>query len=162
MAIKSSLQEQKRLALGAYLPGADNKLAPREKHGRLRLAYFEFLTAAADANSKTVASGPLNIGDTLNLCSIPPGARIIGGVLAVDALGTGATAEVGIAGTLAQLLPAATSVASAGAVPLAATIAENYGIVENELKETQIVLTVAGANYANGANIKGHVLYVVD
>lgn len=161
MAAKYSLQEQKRLLLGAYTTGQNAKLIPREKHGRERVAYFEFLTGAADANTTTAAVGPINIADTLNLCTVPPGARILGLSLIVEALGTSATASIGIAGSASKYLSAA-DVSAIANIPGANTVALNYGDVPAEQAETPIVLTCAGANYANGKNIKGFVRYVVD
>ncbi len=82
-----------------------------DEHGRVRRAYFAWENATA-----TPAAA-----DTINLCKLPPGARVMGGEMYWEANTAAATFNVGIAGsaskytpTNAPLLTAATVGAAAG------------------------------------------------
>lgn len=60
-----------------------------DEHGRVRRAYF----AWEDATLTPAAA------DVINLCKLPPGARVMGGVLYWEANTGTATFQVGVAGT---------------------------------------------------------------
>jgi hypothetical protein len=60
-----------------------------DEHGRVRRAYF----AWEDATLTPLAA------DTINLCKLPPGARVMGGQLYWEANAAGATLNIGIAGS---------------------------------------------------------------
>jgi hypothetical protein len=122
-------------------------LKPNELQGRLRLARFSFTTPAG-----------MVINDNLEACVVPRGARIIGGQLYTDALGTSALAAVGVAGTPAKYM-AAGSVAAAAALPIANTFAL-HGL-ETTVDET-ILITFTGANPAAAKVVQGYIMYVVD
>jgi hypothetical protein len=63
-----------------------------DEHGRVRRAYF----AWEDATLTPLA------GDTINLCRLPPGARVLGGCMTWEANAAGATLAVGIAGSTSK------------------------------------------------------------
>lgn len=62
-----------------------------DEHGRVRRATFAWESTATPAAA-----------DTLNLCKLPPGARVMGGWMFWEANTATATLDVGIAGTAAK------------------------------------------------------------
>lgn len=127
------------------------KVAAQDATGRVRHIRF----------SKTLTSN-LAIGETLELCKVPRGARIIGGHAAWEAMTTGAgaaTMELGD-GTTANKYLEATSVDAAGASDFADTLGRNYGeLVANEFTLTA---TASVEAWASGQAIAGHILVVTD
>ena len=132
------------------------KLDTTELHGRVRVAYADFTSAAAQ--------------ETINMFKLPDGARIIGGRLNHAALGSSTTVSVGHAaytqadGTVVALdvdeYKAAASSASATGSAIAATTA----LGENSLVDAPdgliVTATTAGAN-ATGL-ITVQMTYVLD
>lgn len=133
-----------------------SKISTTELHGRVRVAYADFTSAAAQ--------------ETINMFKLPDGARIIGGRLNHAALGSSTTVSVGHAaytqadGTVVALdvdeYKAAASSASATGSAIAATTA----LGENSLVDAPdgliITATTAGAN-ATGL-ITVQMTYVLD
>ncbi len=127
------------------------KNAARDAYGRIRTVYFE----------KTLTSN-LAIGEILELCEIPRGARIIGGHVAWEAMTTGASAatgSIGITGTVAKYLEA-TDMDAAGSSGFADTIVRNYGAIVADLE--RLILTVSVEAFASGQKIAGHVKIAMD
>ena len=132
------------------------KISTTELHGRVRVAYADFTSAAAQ--------------ETINMFKLPDGARIIGGRLNHAALGSSTTVSVGHAaytqadGTVVALdvdeYKAAASSASATGSAIAATTA----LGENSLVDAPdgliVTATTAGAN-ATGL-ITVQMTYVLD
>ena len=133
-----------------------SKISTTELHGRVRVAYADFTSAAAQ--------------ETINMFKLPDGARIIGGRLNHAALGSSTTVSVGHAaytqadGTVVALdvdeYKAAASSASATGSAVAATTA----LGENSLVDAPdgliVTATTAGAN-ATGL-ITVQMTYVLD
>jgi hypothetical protein len=124
-----------------------------ERHGRLRLHYWSFTTAAG--------AGPA-INDTITVARLPQGARILGGRLVNEAMSTAAgTAQVtlGIAGDTARYLEA-NSVDAAGGLSFADTVLRNFG---DELAAgTDVIATVLGEAWAPVKKFNGYILYALD
>lgn len=104
--------------------------------------------------SKTLPSSGLAIGDTIELCRIPAGVRVLGLVFAWDtAQGGTATMAVGISGTTGKYFTAALTNALtqfAGAN----TIVQNYGAVTTA--EETILATNAAAAWTASTTLRGH------
>lgn len=135
----------------------NTKLKPNEEGGRERILRFTYTVSA---------SSPLNIADTITTQVLPKGARIFGGNVTFGAAGASATLSVGKGASLNgnAAVPAAylnaADVHAAGSSLLANTQALNYG--DELTDDTPLLLTAAGANFANGTVIAGHVSYVID
>jgi len=130
-------------------------LAPNdvnEAGGRLRVAVFEF----------TTPTGGVGVGDTVQLCKVPKGARIIGGHVDFGAMSSSTgTAQVKIGdGTTANKYLDTTSVDSAGQADFANTAALNMLSVTSS--EETITATAAGEAWAAAKTFNGYVLYVLD
>jgi hypothetical protein len=82
MAVFNSTQMAKLLATPVQHIRSD-------EHGRVRRAYF----AWEDPTLTPLAA------DTINLCRLPPGARVLGGKIYWEAQGAAVTLNIGIAGT---------------------------------------------------------------
>ena len=124
-----------------------------ERHGRLRLHYWSFTTAAA--------GGPA-VNDTVVIARLPQGARILGGRAAFEAMSTGAaTAQVsiGLAADTARYLEAS-SVDGAGGLSFADTTARNFG--DELAADTDVVATALGEAWAAAKAFNGYILYAVD
>jgi hypothetical protein len=150
-------------------------------YGRKRILAFDFLTGTDDGGTLPVS------GSVIALVALPPRAKITGGLLTFGALGSGATASLGLyfgygtfqranstAATGNEFLNAG-SVASAGSLPFADTQAHHYGyLIQNPPAATTgqanstnplgdfLLLTTGGATYASGIYISGHIDIVVD
>lgn len=124
-----------------------------------RISFFSVLT-----------TGAVN-ADVLQLVKLPKGARILGGQLVTEALGSSVTLSLGtdlalaqgvadtaIAAGAANLL-AATSHASAANTPFAATYALGAG-ARCDAGETTISATIGGADPTTAKQIQGWVRYV--
>jgi hypothetical protein len=121
-----------------------------EYGGRSRKAFF----------SKTLASSGLATGDTIALCRIPKGARIMGGSFCWDtAQGGTATLAIGITGTTGKYLVAAVTNATTN-VAFANSIATNLGAVTTA--EEAILATNAAAAWTASSILRGWIEYVVD
>ena len=124
-----------------------------------RINFFSILTTGSAS------------GDVLQLTKVPKGARILGGSLITEALGSSVTLSLGtdvalsqgvantaIAAGAANLL-AATSHASAAVTSFAATYALGAG-ARCDAGETTISATVGGATPTTAVQIQGFVRYV--
>jgi hypothetical protein len=137
-------------------------LKPNELHGRVRMARFSFNTGAGSTEGENIA-----------LVRLPKGARVLRAYLTFEAMGAGATLDVGLMAVdgTGEIDDDATSdsetffatdldVSAAGALTDDEVLETNYGY---ELqKECYVVGTVDGANWAADKDLIGHVEYVVD
>jgi len=124
-----------------------------ERHGRVRLHYWSFTTAAG--------GGPA-VNDTVVVARLPQGARILGGRLAAEAMSTaGGTAQVslGVAGDTARYLEASSVDAAAG-LTFADTVARNLG--DELAADTDVIATALSEAWAASKKFNGYVLYAVD
>jgi hypothetical protein len=124
-----------------------------ERHGRLRLHYWSFTTAAG--------GGPA-VNDTVVVARLPRGARILGGRAAAEAMSSGAgTAQVsiGLAGDAARYLETS-SVDTAGGLSFADTVARNFG--DELAADADVVATVSGEAWAASKKFDGYIVYAVD
>lgn len=134
-----------QIANAVAVPVVHNKV--NEWGGRIRVAFF------------SVAAVPTGAGDTMTLCRIPKGARVIGGEFCFGAAqGATATTAIGIAGSTGKYRAAAITNSTAK-FPIAPITADGYG-AETTAEET-ILATNAAAVWTT-TTLKGHVLYVVD
>jgi hypothetical protein len=86
MATGNSIQMAKLLATPVQHVRSD-------EHGRVRRAWFEYPNDAAEA---------LVAGSTINLCRLPPGARVMGGKMSWEANTGAATLAVGVVGSTSK------------------------------------------------------------
>jgi hypothetical protein len=135
------------------------KLGATDLGGRLRVAFFTAVTPASGNN----------IGDIIQLCYIPKGARLIKGTFAWDtAQGASATTAIGISGTAGKYFAAAVTNSTAQNEFLN-TVALNWGSTEaspttsaNSTGAELLIATNATAAWTASSNLYGYVLYVVD
>jgi hypothetical protein len=125
--------------------GFENPTEPVDLRGEIRLAYAELNTTTQ----------PVNNGDTINLFTLPKGARIVGLQASFGSMGSGATLTVGDAGNASRLL-ASTNVATEARTDGIALSGMGYVLPA----DTIIVATAGGANYAAARDLKIAVLYV--
>lgn len=128
-------------------------LKPNELGGRIRIAFWTFTTGSVTAP---------DVNDTIDLVTLPKGARILGGQTVNEAMSSaGGTAgvSIGIAGAAAKYA-SALDLDAAGSDLFANTIALNYG--EVLAAETKIIATVTGEAWATSKKFYGHILYAVD
>lgn len=97
-------------------------------------------------------------GDNSPLLVVRKGWRIMGGKLAFEAGGAGATFQIGIAGTAGKY-SGAIDVSAAGVSDFANTIALFYG--ESLAADAIILGAFAGANFASGKKIAGHLSVLI-
>ena len=133
------------------------KVKTNELAGRVRVAFAEYEASAEQS--------------TIHMFSLPNGARILGGRLAHDALGTSTTLSVGhnayvdssgstVAADVDEFKAAASS-ASAGAVNVANTIALGENSVVDANKDgLPVSVTMGGA--AGTGTIQLTMMYVLD
>lgn len=127
-------------------------LKPNEMGGRVRVAYWEFTTHAT--------LGLVHDADTVDLVTLPKGARILGGMYVTEDMGASSEAvDIGIVGTVAKYASNAL-VDTAGAFAFANTIALNFG--ELLTAETTIIASPETDDWAAGAKFYGYILYAVD
>lgn len=142
-------------------------LKTNELHGRVRMAYFQF-QADRDATALVVAQN-----DDVRLCQIPAGARLLGGEFKHGAFGASVTLDIGLraldnSGYLNNALTVADDPdALATELDVAAAGFKNvfeltpYLFYETE-KELEVYALFEGANPADGVELSGYVMYVVD
>lgn len=131
---------------------ANKFIKTNEFSGTRRVAFFKF----------TVPTGNAATSDTVDLITLPKGARILGGTYATEAMSTAAgTATLSIGdGTTANKYLDAANVDAAGNGAFAHTVALGFG---SELTaDTTLVATVGGEAWAAGKVLTGAVEYVVD
>lgn len=133
------------------------KVKANELSGRVRVAFAEYEASAEQS--------------TINMFSIPNGARLLSGSVAYDALGASTTIAVGYAahtksdGTSEAAdvdeYKAAASSATAGSVAVLDTIALGKNTVTDANKDgVPVTVTLAGAN--GTGTIQLQMLYVID
>jgi hypothetical protein len=133
--------------IGKILSNPVQHVKPNEWGGRLRVAYF------------SVPAVPTGLGDTMTLCKLPKGARVLGGKFAFSvAQGTTATTAIGTASNSGKYRAAAVT-NSTSEFPIASTISENYGV---ELSNDETIIATNGAAAWSAASFAGHILYSVD
>lgn len=128
------------------------RLATDEQGGRKRVAYGFF----------TVPVGGVAIAETVAMCMVPKGARILGGQLASEAMSSGgaaASVQVGDGATAARFL-GTTSIDAAAVAAFANTMALGFGT--KLTADTWIVLTAVTEAWAAGQDIAVAVDYVAD
>ena len=127
---------------------AGTYIGSNESHGRQRIAYF------------SVAAVPTaGTGDTMTLCKLPKGARVVGGEFVFSvAQGATATTAIGISGSTGKYRAAAVTNATTKFTDIANTSA-TYGL-QTSAEETVIATNAAAAWTA--ALFAGHIKYVVD
>jgi hypothetical protein len=108
-----------------------------DEHGRVRRAFF----AWEDASATPAAA------DTINLCKLPPGARVMGGKLFWEANTATATFAVGISGSTSKYVSANTPLLTAA--PTATPAAGGAGGYD---------LVGVGTGGTNAAPVIGEVL----
>ena len=133
------------------------KLDTTELHGRVRVAYAEFTSAAAQ--------------ETINMFKLPDGARIIGGRLNHAALGSSTTVSVGhaayvnAAGTTVALDVDEYKAAAASTSLTSFNIATTTALGENSVVDAPeglvVTATTAGGSDATGF-ISVQMTYVLD
>jgi len=133
-----------------------SKISTTELHGRVRVAYADFTSAAAQ--------------ETINMFKLPDGARIIGGRLNHANLGTSTTVSVGHAaytqadGTVVALDVDEYKAAASSASATGSAVASTTALGENSLVDAPdgliVTATTAGAN-ATGL-ITVQMTYVLD
>lgn len=146
MTAHKSTQETKRTATPPKMLGTD------ELGGRVRVAFFAF----------TVPTATVAADETVDLFTLPKGARLLGGQIAAEAMSTGGAAasiQIGVSGTPAKYL-GTTSIDAAAISDFANTVALSYG--ELLSAETTIIATCKTEAWAATKILKGHVLYVLD
>jgi hypothetical protein len=143
MATYSSSQHANYTSVPATL------VKPNELGGRRRTAWFSVTTSAYAST-----------GDTINLTTLPKGARVIAGHIAWAANAASTTISIGYTGAATRFLGATAVGASAGTANFANTVALNFG--EELTAITVIVATPGGATWTAGTSILGYVDYVID
>ena len=133
-----------------------DRISTTELHGRVRVAYADFTSAAAQ--------------ETINMFKLPDGARIIGGRLNHAALGSSTTVSVGHAaytqadGTVVALDVDEYKAAASSASATGSAVASTTALGENSLVDAPdgliVTATTAGAN-ATGL-ITVQMTYVLD
>ncbi len=140
-----SVQETNRTATPPVMQ------SPQDGYGKVRRLFFNYVNAGGDYDA----------GSTIDLCRIPAGCRIMGGVINVDAgfADANATADIGDGTTAAKYLNDG-DIAAAGAVSFGHTLALNYG--EAITAAFTLKLTTATAVLLAAGIIKGHVDILVE
>lgn len=149
-ALYSSQETTRRAGTG--------KLLPRDTSAKHRSAYGKYTYAAAGA-----------IGDTIDFCIVPTGARItLFGLISCSAGTASATLDLGLKTLAAGTVVAAAGVASAANIAAAGQKTANNGTLitsgaEYITTEPCILYgTVAGANPPSGQTIIVDIPYVKD
>jgi len=117
--------------------------------GRMRVQTFSFTTPVGIAED-----------DTINLCKLPAGAKVIGGYVQHGAMGVSSTLDIGTAADPNKYASAIDVAAAGVSSAVASTAALNYGAVTTT--EENIIATAAGAAWADGEDLNGHIVYVKD
>ncbi len=122
-----------------------DKLTVQEVGGRMRAIPFDF----------TAPVGDLAVADTIELCKVPAGARILGGKFVHSAFGAARTITLGD-GTTADKYATAIDVSAAGESDFAHTIAFN----QNEVlaAELTLIATLGGDTMPEDDIMQGFVM----
>lgn len=127
-------------------------LPPDELAGRKRVSVFTFAVPAAG----------VAIAETVALCTVPEGARILGGHAAWEAMSTGAgaaTMELGDGTTAAKYLEA-TDIDAAGSANFADTVARNT--LEKLTDELTLTATASVEAWAATKKLVGWIEWTLD
>jgi hypothetical protein len=125
---------------------AKTPISANESHGRIRAAYFSCVVPT------------VGIADTMTLCTIPKGARVLSGSLHLTvAQGATATMAIGISGATGKYRAAA--ITNATTRFTFADTSATHGL-ETTVEET-IIATNAAATWT-AATMTGYIEYVVD
>lgn len=128
-------------------------VAGRDVGGRVRCAWFDYTAPSSGAIPA--------IGDNVQLCKLPNGARILRGYIWWTTGTTSMTGSIGYTGATTRYLAATAMVtASTAALPFADTVALKQGEVMTA--DRVIILTVAGAQIANSQVLQGFIEYTID
>ena len=125
---------------------------PNVSHGNVRRQAFSY----------TVPAGDAAVADTIVLARVPLGSRIYGGVIAHEAMSSGA-GDAGLQigdGTTAAKYLGTTTVDAAGVITFGDTVALNF--MEALTGELSVIATVTGEALLAGQTIKGYVEYMLD
>lgn len=107
----------------------------------------------------TLASSGLATGDTIDLCDLPVGARVLYGEFCWSATqGATATTAIGISGTAGKYFAAAVT-ASAAKFEFVATQALGYNTPLTAAE--QIIATNAAAAWTASSVLRGYILYTL-
>jgi hypothetical protein len=120
---------------------------PTDATGRVRVARFSW-TALAPAQN-----------DTVKMCRLPKGARLITGHFAFGAHGGSVTFDIGITGDTDKYA-SAVDISSAGESSFLNTQALNTH--QKLTAETPVLGLWEGANPTDSIEVEGYILYVVD
>lgn len=133
-----------------------SKISTTELHGRVRVAYADFTSAAAQ--------------ETINMFKLPDGARIIGGRLNHAALGSSTTVSVGHAaytqadGTVVALDVDEYKAAASSASATGSAVASTTALGENSLVDAPngliVTATTSGGNATGKLEVQ--MTYVLD
>ncbi len=127
---------------------ANEKIGSNTSHGRQRTAYFQVPVLPTSG-----------AGDTVTLCKIPKGARVMYGVHVFSAAqGASATVAIGIAGNTNKYRSG--TVCNAANTPFEFAVT-SLSMGQETLTEETIIATVGVAALAGGT-MRGYVEYVVD
>lgn len=156
-ALKSSFYTRKEAAGNQYSNGIT------DLGGKVRVAFFDFVTTG----------GALN--DTVDCVDLPKGARLLGGKVITEALGTGVTLSAGLDGiastdTANVTTPGGASIAEGAAQLMAATaaatavqldLANTYALGAGATLDvaSKLYLTIGGASPTTAKYVCGWVLY---
>lgn len=153
------------LALQSVQEKTDYRGRPTDEHGKLRIQYFE-LEAVAVAG---------DIGSTVDLCTLPPGAiRILPllSMLQVSAFGASRTLSVGHRAYQKRDNPgeayeaeSANAFINARDVSSATFAAFSAAVLKYDVYSKQgvkLFATVAGGTIPVNATIKGYVIYIAE
>lgn len=118
--------------------------------GRVRRAFF----------SCTLPGSGLATGDSITLCTLPSGARLLGGQFMWSATqGATATTAIGVAGTTGAYFAAAVT-ASTAIFPIINTQALLFGSETTAV--TTVLATNAAAAWTASSVLSGYIEYMVD
>ena len=130
------------------LLNANEKIGSNMSHGRERIAYFQVPVLPTTG-----------IGDTVTLCKIPKGARVMYGVHVFSApQGAAATIAIGTAGNSNKYRSGIVCNAANSLFEFATT---SLTMGQETTTEETLIATVGVAALAGG-NMRGYVRYVVD
>lgn len=135
--------------LAEHPPG---RLTARDAHGTVRMAWFSYTTPA----------GGCAVDDTIALCRVPRGARLLGGHYTAEAMSSGAgDAAVKFGdGTTADKYLGSTTVDAAAAGSFNDTVARALGSTLSA--DLVLTATVTGEAWAAGKLLSGYLQYVTD
>lgn len=127
-------------------------------NGKKRIMYFDI----------TLAQDILAISDTISLCKLPKGAKVVDWALSVPSLGTTGIASLGhsaSADAVESLDEDAfgSGIDAGGQAALGVPAAGNAGLLKEFAAEVDVIATMTEASdAADGVVVKGYIGYVID